>query len=261
MHYCELDWLPTSRVMLQFDSYRPCDLRSVIDSAVKPFAEHCMRKYMAGLLLKRSGRLARSSPPAVGIEVVTLDVPQQPEGSNVCAFSSAVFLGKAIGALFEVSALHGERSDISAEYCSALNQLKVSVDAYEGRRRSAKHDVARLRRDYDAAVAAVAAATAAAAEEEEAAAEEAAEEEQAATKEAAGEEAAAQYEEDDFGNDHWDDMEMAGEEPAPSGEGMDEEMEEEDTPIYTLGPGPKASVPLRPGLESSSENESPSDSE
>ena len=89
--------------------------------------------------------------------------------------------------------------------------------------------------------------------------EEAVAEEAEEAEEAAGEEAAAHYEEeaaDDFGNDHWDNVEIPGEEA-----GMDEEMDDEATPINTLGPGPHVSFVMRPGSESSSHSDSPTDSE
>ena len=78
------------------------------------------------------------------------DIGQQQADSNVCAFSSVLFLFLAISTLFSVlaEAEGDEQLDVSAALSERLLALKVSSSEYAEKRMVATRDVARLRKEY-----------------------------------------------------------------------------------------------------------------
>ena len=137
-------------------------LGEVVEEVIKPFLEHCATHsdlpHAQQLTITTKG-------PDTGIE-------QQPAGSNVCAFSSVLFLGESIAILFSVlaEAKVDESLDVPTTLSERLCALEVSEGKYAKKRKGALRDVTELRKEYLEYCATVgseeAAAAAAAAEEE-----------------------------------------------------------------------------------------------
>jgi len=234
MHDCVALWLPERDECFHFDSNLPSGLGKAVMEVVKPFAEHCAR------------RVSRKAKP---LTIITKGedsgIEQQPVGSNVCAFASALFTGEAIASLFSVLTEAKDKPvDVSATLSQKLHALNVAATKYARKRSSAKRDVAALRTEYLAFVAS----------KEEAAEEEVMEEEDEDEAAGSNQDGGWPSEFDDWGD--W-------EEAVPAGSGQADELEDgkqeavesddEDENIAALGPGAPVGIQLRPGCSPTSD--------
>ena len=136
-HFGGTFWMPALFKGIHIDSYSPYNLYQLSCSANKPFIAHCTKKPIKDVVLLPKDE-------SNGIE-------QQLSGSNVCAFTTTMFLQKALSKLKELYQKDGglaedkeSRVALQTALFKYLEELNTQASTYQKRRTHACRDLTEL---------------------------------------------------------------------------------------------------------------------
>lgn len=140
VHFTESVWVVSAGKVFIFDSLTGCGHKAVVETKLKPFIEYAISR----------------SPFVVGpVEIILKDstkgIEAQDAGSNVCAFSSTLCLGKALSSVLSVASEYDPSDDpaaFSSRLCVELMGMKTTARSYEKNRTQAARTLRQLSSQY-----------------------------------------------------------------------------------------------------------------
>ena len=148
-HFSEVIWLPETGTMFAFDSFAPCGHLVLIEKSILRFAEHCMLRF-------RNEHENIDEEEATPIMLVPKDESSsierqsaQPSDSNVCAFSAALFLQRALTQFCNLIEADEDNLPVDTEKLyQSLQSMSVQQLHYTRKRRSATEEIRHLQAAY-----------------------------------------------------------------------------------------------------------------
>ena len=144
VHLTESVWVVSSGKVFVFDTCSGCGHKEIVETKLKPFIEYAVARapFMGMSPIEIILKDAKT-----GIEAQASTGP----GSNVCAFSSTLCLGKALTSVLHVASEYDPSDDadaFSSRLCIELMAMKTTARSYEKNRTQAARTLRTLSSEF-----------------------------------------------------------------------------------------------------------------